>query len=134
MIPGQSNFSWSGNMLANFLLSKTFSGQITGEYESPELVAQGTEAARFSIDLGLRKTFMDRKLSVSLMARDILNSNKHSSTTSGAGFSQTSETFFHGRMVGVTFSYNFGNMKPKVTDMKKKEGAQDMNMEGGGEQ
>jgi len=134
MIPGQSNFSWSANMLANFLLSKTFSGQITGEYESPELVAQGTEAARYSIDLGLRKTFMDRKLSVSLMARDILNSNKHSSTTSGAGFSQTSETYFHGRMVGVTFSYNFGNMKPKVTDMKKKEGAQDMNMEGGGEQ
>jgi len=134
MIPGQSNFSWSANMLANFLLSKTFSGQITGEYESPELVAQGTEAARYSIDLGLRKTFMDRKLSVSLMARDILNSNKHSSTTTGAGFSQTSESFFHGRMVGVTFSYNFGNMKPKVADMKKKEGAQDMNMEGGGEQ
>ena len=133
-IPGQNNFSWSANMLANFLLSKTLSGQITGEYESPELVAQGTEAARYSIDLGMRKTFMDRKLSVSLMARDILNSNKHSSTTSGAGFSQTSETFFHGRMVGVTFSYNFGNMKPKVTDMKKKEGAQDMNMEGGGEQ
>ena len=134
MIPGQSNFSWSANMLANFLLSKTFSGQITGEYESPELVAQGTEAARYSIDLGLRKKFMDRKLSVSLMARDILNSNKHSSTTTGAGFSQTSESFFHGRMVGVTFSYNFGNMKPKVADMKKKEGAQDMNMEGGGEQ
>ena len=120
-------------MLANFLLSKTLSGQITGEYESPELVAQGTEAARYSIDLGLRKTFMDRKLSVSLMARDILNSNKHSSTTSGAGFSQTSETFFHGRMVGVTFSYNFGNMKPKAADMKKKQSSQDMNMEGGGE-
>jgi len=132
-IPGQNNFSWSANMLANFLLSKTLSGQITGEYESPELVAQGTEAARYSIDLGMRKTFMDRKLSVSLMARDILNSNKHSSTTSGAGFSQTSETFFHGRMVGVTFSYNFGNMKPKAADMKKKQSSQDMNMEGGGE-
>ena len=118
-------------MLANFLLGKTFSGQITGEYESPELVAQGTEAARYSIDLGLRKTFMDRKLSVSLMARDILNSNKHSSTTSGAGFSQTSETFFHGRMFGVTLSYNFGNMKPKPADMKKKQNTGDMNMEGG---
>jgi len=133
-IPEQSNFSWSANMLANFLLSKTLSGQITGEYESPELVAQGSQAAKYSIDLGLRKTFMDRKLSVSLMARDILNSNQHSSTTSGAGFSQTSETFFHGRMYGVTLSYNFGNMKPKVVDMKKKEGTQDMNMEGGGEQ
>jgi len=130
-IPGQSSFSWSGNILANFMLSKTFSGQITAEYESAQLIAQGKENAKYSLDLGIRQTFMDRKLSVSLNVRDLLNSDRDNSTTSGSGFTQNTSSYFHGRMVGVTLSYNFGNMKAKPGDMKKKEGAADMNMEGG---
>jgi len=130
-IPGQSSFSWSGNILANFMLSKTFSGQITGEYESAQLIAQGKENAKYSLDLGVRQTFMDRKLSVSLNVRDLLNSDRDNSTTSGSGFTQHTSSYFHGRMVGLTLSYNFGNMKAKPGDMKKKDGAADMNMEGG---
>jgi outer membrane receptor protein involved in Fe transport len=130
-IPGQSSFSWSGNILANFMLSKTFSGQITGEYESAQLIAQGKENAKYSLDLGVRQTFMNRQLSVSLNVRDLLNSDRDNTTTSGSGFKQNSSSYFHGRMVGVTLSYNFGNMKPKPGEMKKKEGGGDMNMEGG---
>jgi len=130
-IPGQNNFSWSANVMANFMLSKTFSGQITAEYESPQLISQGTENAKYSIDLGIRQTFMNRKLSVSLNVRDLLNSDKNYQTTSGAGFTQTTSSYFHGRMFGVTASYNFGNMKPKQSEMKKQASNPDMNMEGG---
>lgn len=129
-IKGSSNLSWSANVLANFMLSKTFSGQITGEYESPQIIAQGTEDANFSIDLGVRKTFLNRKFSLSFNVRDLFNSDRHRSTTSGNGFSQKSENYFHGRMFGVNLSYNFGNMKPKQSEVKKKEGSPDMNMEG----
>lgn len=129
-IPGQSSFSWSGNIMANFMLSKTFSGQITGEYESPQLIAQGKENARYSVDLGIRQTFMDRKLSVSLNVRDLLNSDRDNSTTSGSGFYQNTSSYFHGRMFGLTVGYNFGNMKPKPSDMKKKAASPDMNMDG----
>jgi len=132
-IPGQSNVSWSANILANFMLSKTFSGQITAQYESPQLIAQGTQNAKFTMDLGVRKTFLDRNLSLSLNVRDLLNSDRNKSTTSGSGFYQNSSTYFHGRMYGVTLSYNFGNMKPKMNEMKKKEASPDtnMNMNGG---
>jgi len=130
-IPGQSIFSWSANVMANFMLSKTFSGQITGEYESPELIAQGMQTAKYSIDLGIRKTFMERKLSVSLNIRDLLNSDRESSITSGSGFYQSSSSYFHGRMAMLTISYNFGNMKPKQGEMKKQGASPDMNMEGG---
>ncbi|MFA6580717.1 MAG: outer membrane beta-barrel family protein [Paludibacter sp.] len=128
-IKGSSNLSWSANILANFMLSKTFSGQITGEYESPELVAQGTQDANFSIDLGFRKTFLDRKLSLSLNVRDLLNSDRHRSTISGVGFTQKTENYFHGRMFGISLSYNFGNMKPKQTEMKKQGDSPDINMD-----
>ena len=131
-IPEQSKFSYSGNIMANFMLSKNFSGQITAEYDSPQLIAQGTENASYSIDLGFRQMLLDKKLSVNLMVRDLLNSNRHNSTSSGSGFYQTSTSYFHGRMLGLTLTYNFGNMKPKKTDMKKSDGGGvDMNMDGG---
>ena len=128
-IPEQSGFSWSANIMANFMLSKTLSGQITGEYESPQLIAQGTENAKYSVDLGVRQTFLDRKLSVSLNVRDLLNSDRDNKTISGSGFTQNSSSYFHGRMIGLTVSYNFGNMKPKPADMKKKVGSPDVNMD-----
>ncbi|MEI6554642.1 MAG: TonB-dependent receptor [Paludibacter sp.] len=117
----QSNFSWSANIMANFMLSKTFSGQITAEYESPQLIAQGTRNAQYSVDLGVRQTFLDRKLSVSLNVRDLLNSDRDHSITSGVGFYQNSSSYFHGRMAMLTVSYNFGNMKPKPSEMKKQQ-------------
>ena len=120
-IPGQNNFSWTASELLNFNLSKTFSGQITGRYSSPQIISQGLKQEKYTIDLGVRQTFMDRKLSVNLNVRDLLNSNKDKSTTSGTGFNQTSENYFNARMVNLSVSYNFGNSKPKRGDLKKKQ-------------
>jgi outer membrane receptor protein involved in Fe transport len=129
-IPGQSSFSWTANVLANLMFSNTLSGQITGRYASPQIIAQGTRQEKYSIDLGLRKTFLDRNLSVSLNVRDLLNSNKNKTTTSGTGFSQTSQSYFNSRVIGLSVSYNFGNTKPKKSDLKKKENQPDTeNME-----
>ena len=130
-IPEQSAFTWSANILANFMLSKTLSGQITAEYSAPTLEAQGYESPEYQIDFGLRKTFLDRKLSLGLMAIDIFNLNKDRSVSWGTGFYQRTESYFHRRMIGLTVSYNFGNMKPKISQMKKGQGSGDMMMDGG---
>ena len=130
-IPEQSNFTWSANILANFMFSKTFSGQVTGDYSAPTIIAQGIESPEYSINLGLRKTFLDKKLSLNFMANDIFDMNRERTITSGTGFYQKSESYFHGRMIGLSVSYNFGNMKPKPTDMKKKGSSPDMNMDMG---
>lgn len=132
IIPARQNFSWNGRMMANIVLGKTTSAQITGEYSAPRLIAQGSETASYSIDLGLRQTFFNRNLSLNFMARDLLNSRKRNSITSGNGFYETSESYFHGRMLGLTVTYNFGNMKPKAGDRKKNDANNvDMNMDGG---
>ena len=128
-IPGQNNFSWTASELLNFNLSKTFSGQITGRYSSPQIISQGLKQEKYTIDLGVRKTFMDRKLSVNLNVRDLLNSNRDRSTTSGTGFNQTSENYFNARMVNLSVSYNFGNSKPKRGDLKKKQNNNENEME-----
>jgi len=129
-IPQQDNFTWSARVMANIIMGKTMSGQISGGYAAPRVIAQGSETANYSIDLGLRKTFFDRNLSLNLMVRDLLNTRKRNTITWGEGFYQQSESFFHGRMVGLTVTYNFGNMKPKQSEMKKKDDTNEMNMEG----
>ena len=118
-IPQQELFTWNARVMANFALSKTFFGQITAEYNAPHLIAQGKELSNFAIDLGLRKTLLDRKLNLNLMVRDLFDSRNRKTITSGAGYIQTNYSNWGGRMIGLTATYNFGNMKPKPVDMKK---------------
>ncbi|MCD8555399.1 MAG: TonB-dependent receptor [Bacteroides graminisolvens] len=105
------DFSWSARIIANVMLPWGVSLQATGDYNSRELVAQGYRKANHAIDLGLRKSFLDRKLSLTINTRDLLNSRKRETTTSGSGFSQESVFARSGRTVGFTLTYNFGNMK-----------------------
>ena len=125
-IPGSSGFSWSGSLLANILLSSTLSGQVTVKYDSPQIISQGTENEKYAVELGIRKTFLARKLSVSLNVRDLLNSNINRSTTSGSGFYQNTSSYSHGRTVGLTVSYSIGNRKQKQSELKKQDATPDI--------
>ena len=125
-ILGSSGFSWSGSLLANIMLSKTLSGQVTVKYDSPEIISQGTESEKYAVELGVRKTFLARKLSVSMTVRDLLNSNINRSTTSGSGFYQKTSSYSHGRMIGLTVSYSFGNRKQKQSELKKQDASPDI--------
>lgn len=118
-IPEQENFSWSSRIIGNVILGKNTFGQITGEYSAPRLIAQGKETASYSVDLGLRQSLFDRKLSLNFMVRDLFNTRRRSSVTWGDGFYQRSESYFSGRMIGLTATYNFGNMKPKKTTQQR---------------
>lgn len=104
------NFSWNARVIANMALPAAVSLQLTGNYNARQVVAQGYRRANYSLDAGLRRSFFDRKLSVSVNARDILASRKWKTVTSGIGFRQSSENWWGGRYVGFTLTYNFGNM------------------------
>ncbi|MFW9597397.1 MAG: TonB-dependent receptor domain-containing protein [Paludibacter sp.] len=125
----RENFSWNIRSMANIILGKNTFMQITGDYSAPRLLPQGKESSSYAIDLGLRQTFLNRNLSINLMVRDLLNSRKRTTFTYGNGYTQESQSYFSGRMIGLTATYNFGNMKPKQN--AKKMNSSDMNMEGG---
>lgn len=109
----QSAVTWSAKMQMNFLFTKTFSGQISGRYRSPRVLAQGKTTHSYNIDLGLRKTFLDRKLALAVNVRDILDSRARRSTTWGDGFWQQSERHWNGRTISLTVTYNFGTNNKK---------------------
>ncbi|MCC8153229.1 MAG: TonB-dependent receptor [Tannerellaceae bacterium] len=115
----QEDFSWNLRMIANFKLPQAYTLQLNGNYNSKQLIAQGERKANYSLDAGIRKSFRD--ISISINARDVLDSRKWSSNTSGAGFEQHAENWFGGRQVGLTVTYSFGNMKPKRQQNRNQE-------------
>lgn len=104
------NFSWNAKIIANIALPASVSLQLTGNYRSRQLIAQGHQPSNYSLDAGLRRAFFNRKLSLSINGRDLLNSRKWKTETSGQSFTQYTSNWRAGRTVGFTLTYNFGNM------------------------
>jgi outer membrane receptor protein involved in Fe transport len=128
---GTSGFSWNARLNGNLTFTKGFSGQIAGNYSAPRIIAQGETKAGYSLDLGLLKTFFDRKFMLSINARNVLNSFKFENSTWGQGFYQETSNQFFSRNIRVNLTWNFGNMKPKVKPGKGE--GNDNSMEIGGE-
>lgn len=110
---GNSSFTWNARMQAALMLPYDISMQLTGRYRSRQVVTQGYRKANYSIDLGMRKTFLDRKLTLALNCRDLLNSRKFRTYTSSDTFTRYQENRRNGRTVSMTLTWNFGNMKAK---------------------
>lgn len=109
----EEDFSWNARMIANLMLPYSISLQVTGNYNAKQVVAQGYRKANYSVDAGIRKSFMDRKLSLSINARDLFDSRKWHTVTTGTGFEQDQKNWRGGRQVGLTLTYSFGNMRAK---------------------
>ncbi|MDR1896476.1 MAG: TonB-dependent receptor [Prevotellaceae bacterium] len=114
----QEDFSWKAKLIASFVLPKSLSIQITGDYNAKQPIAQGYRKANYSLDAGIRKTFSNI-ISVSISGRDLLDSRRRHSVTSGMGFIQDSENWREGRQASLTVTYNFGNTRPKRQDRKQ---------------
>lgn len=112
-IESENAFSWSAKLMGNFLFTKYFNGQITGGYNSPRLIPQGKTDGFFTLDIGLKHSFLDRKLNLSLTARNVLNTRKMRQETKNTDFHQISEFCPFGPNFRLTLTYSFGNGKKK---------------------
>ena len=121
------NFSWNARMTANVMLPWSISMQVTGRYDAKRIVAQGYREPSYSLDIGLRKMF-NQNWSLSINARDILDSRGRKTVTSNDSFYRYSENSHGGRRFGFTLTYSFGNMKAK---MPKRKQQQEMQNNGG---
>ncbi len=116
---GTESFAWNARIMANMGLPGGFMGQITGGYQSKRNVAQGEVRPSWGLDAGLRKTFFNRKFSINLMARDILNSRKNRGSSWGTNFRDYTESQFGGRMFGINLTYNFGSQSLQKKKLEK---------------
>ena len=124
--PSDENFSWDARMLASVILPYDISFQATGNYSSRRVITQGYRKPNASLDLGLRKSFLNKALALSINWRDVFNTRKWENFTSSDSFERHQKNWRDPR-VNISLTWNFGNMNAK----KKKPQQDDIN--GGGD-
>ncbi len=119
-ITGESNnnFTWNARMQASLMLPWDISLQLSGRYRARQVITQGYRKANFSMDLGLRKTFLNKKLTLAINCRDLLNTRKFENYTSSDTFTRYQKNWRSGRTVNLSLTWNFGNMKAKAPKKK----------------
>jgi len=115
--PSQSNFSWNFRIVAQAMLPKGFVVQLTGGYNSPQAIAQGTRQYNFFVDAGIRASV--KNFTFNFNVRDIFNSRSMTSMTYGEGYKVKSK-HWHGTSISLTVTYSFGNMKPDRRQMRER--------------
>ena len=122
---GNHNFTWNARMMADVMLPKDISFEISGRYRSRRSIAQGYRKANYNIDLGARKNFFDKKLTLSINCRDLLNSRKFRSYTSSETFTRNESHKWGSRTVDFTLTWNCGNMNAKKRQMPQHQQGED---------
>lgn len=105
----EERFTWSGKIQASVLIPWGISLQAGADYRSKQSIIQGYQEPSYKIDLGLRKTFFDRKLALSINCRDVLNSRQRESFTSSQTFTRHQMFRWGGRRVNFSLTWNFGS-------------------------
>ncbi len=106
--------------------------QATGRYTARQVVTREYRKANYMVEMGVRKNFFDKQLTVALNCRDLLNSQKWEIVTGSDTFSRYMERWGGGRRVNLTLTWNFGNMKQKRSkDNLSRQGDEEHEPDGG---
>jgi outer membrane receptor protein involved in Fe transport len=119
---GNEGFSWNARLNSTIILSNSMTAQISGFVTSPRIVAQGEMSGSYAIDAGIKKTFFDKKLSVSINGRNLLDSFRFDNKSWGKNFYQESSNKFFRRSIQCSVTWNFGNMTPKKKNPDEENG------------
>lgn len=123
------NFTWNARMTASLMLPYDISIQTTGRYTARQVITQGYRKANYSIDFGARKNFFNKLFTLSVNCRDLLDSRRFETFTSGPNFIRHQINRRGGRRVSMTLTWNFGNMKQKKRPNKSQGSENDMPMD-----
>lgn len=115
-VPGRKG--WGADLSSSntfiFNAKNTFSGSLDFSYTFPQLSGIYKFRSYYSVDLGCRMLFMDKKLSVSVNATDIFRTSKTRFYSLIDNITTYYNNYFDNRTVRVSVGYKFGkNPKPR---------------------
>lgn len=109
-------FNWESKLIVNYKItnaSPVFNNlgfQVTGEYESPEIIPQGRRKEQYGVDFAMRKDlFKDNKGNITFAIDDVFNSKRFGTIYDTDAFYQDSYRRWRVRTFRVTLSYRFGD-------------------------
>ena len=90
--------------------------QFTGFYAGSSVTAQGDREAFYTVNAALRQDFMKRKLSLTLMVRDIFKSRKFEFTTTGEDYYIYNRFTREPQVVTLSLTYRLNNIRQSKDD------------------
>ena len=128
----QDNFTWNARIIAQLTLPWGISMQLSGRYNSRRVITQGHRPSQISMDAGIKKSFFDRKLVLSVSCRDVFNSRKWESYTGSDTFTRYTLNKRRSRTVNFNLTWNFGNSQGKKKQNEQNNENDEDEMSGGG--
>ena len=123
---GNENFAWDARVLASVILPYSITIQAMGNYRSRSVITQGHRKANGSLDLGLRKSFLNKTFSLAVNWRDVFNTRHFENYTEGPTFWRHQKNWRKPNL-NVQLTWNFGNMNNQKKRPDREDG------QGGGE-
>ncbi|WP_090651541.1 outer membrane beta-barrel protein [Mucilaginibacter sp. OK283] len=107
----QSQYTFSGNGNNQFTLSKTWSAELSGFYDSGGTYGQFVTLPKGMLNAAIQKKILNNKGSIKLNARDIFHTFRPSGTiTNIVGANATFHNFLDTRVATLAFTYSFGKL------------------------
>lgn len=98
----------SGNVKLNTALHfNSFDAQLTAIYLAPDVIPQGKIDARFTLNIGLKKSIQKGKGELFFNATDLLNTMVIKKTIQGNNFNYISANYYETQVFRVGYNYKF---------------------------
>lgn len=111
--------AWQASTNHTFTIDDRSSAELSANYVSPNVYGVFNLKSYYVIDLGVSRTFFDGKMNVKLAVNDIFNTRgKRTTFSTLPNSSYDINTNYDSRVVRLSLSYKFGNIKLKSTDKK----------------
>ncbi|MEO6315681.1 MAG: outer membrane beta-barrel family protein [Chitinophagaceae bacterium] len=123
-----TGFNWDAKLIVNYkIVAKKYpvfnnlSFQLSGEYESPEVIPQGKTKSEFNSDFAVRKDFLkNNKATITFGINDIFNTERWGNVYDTPSFYQDSYRRWSVRTFRISFSYKFGKADFSLLNRKDK--------------
>ncbi|MRI63319.1 TonB-dependent receptor [Ornithobacterium rhinotracheale] len=118
-------FNWFGRISNSLKLPAKIEGQLSAFYHGPMQNAQSKNKAMFGIDLALSKDILNGNGTLTLNARDLLNSRKRRTESYGEDYLSEMEMQWRPRSI-LSFSYRINQKKKKERQAREDMGSDEM--------
>ena len=105
----RTNYSYSANTTQTFSLPKDFKVELTGFYQSPFIFGIFKGDPQYNANLGIQKTFLEKKATVKLNVNNLLSVQYFRGRAQYGSLDMSIYNIWQYRTVGVYFSYKFGS-------------------------
>ncbi|WP_270088911.1 TonB-dependent receptor domain-containing protein [Sphingobacterium sp. SYP-B4668] len=107
----ESTVLFQGNTMNTFRISSAWAAEASVNYMSPFAYNIYKMESRWNLDLGVTKTFKDKRSIIKLAVSDVFNTGNHNLSTDFGEFNAKIRQTNDRRVVRLTYTYKFGNLK-----------------------